>query len=218
MGTTPGKRIGFRVAVDDDLVGLDHVAGDVVAVFGDAGRVVDRACGDAGEVEFVQDLCQSSFSGPVRDGRVQFFLTQAAGFGGEQRFVGGEIVAADGPHEADEYGIGVAADDDFEVILAVVGTGGYHAGQAAASALADHAVRVVVRNEGFEQAEDALVEGDVHYLGPGLLDAPGLLQHQHQCADGAVESCDGVAHAGGRAAGRAVRFAGDVAQSGERFS
>ncbi len=83
----PGKADGFGGAVDDDLVGLDHVAGDVVAVLGDAGRIVDRPGGHSSEVQFVQDFSEGAFAGPGGDGGIELLLAQAAGFGGEQRLV-----------------------------------------------------------------------------------------------------------------------------------
>ncbi len=178
------------------------------------GGVVDGAGRNARLVEQFLHLLQRQGGGPCADKIVELGLPGLASLGGVERGVLGEVLAADGPHEPLEDLGRVAADDHLESVGAGVGTHRDDPGQGTTRAAAHHAVGVVLGHQRLEETEHSLVEADVD--GPGAaLDAAGALEHEHQRADHAVETGDGVGHAGGRAGGRAVRLTGEVAQAGE---
>src|SRR5262249_16475639 len=134
---------------------------------------------------------------------------------GEHRIVA-EIGPADRGHQAFEYRVAVAGDDDMTSVRARIGVRRAYARQRAAAAGPDMAHEIVFRDHAFHQVEHALIDRGVDDLPPALA---GLDPKQrHQRADHTMERCQAVADADADAGRRTVGITGREAQSAHGFA
>src|SRR5690606_6858574 len=146
-----------RTAVGEAVL-LYHAPGDELRVGEHVGHAVDLAHGHVGRAHDLERLIDGPRGAPGLDGAIDFVDSPGAAVVARQLRVVGQVVAADGAHQAVEDGVAVARDDHVLAVARGVGIGWHDAGQGATGAFAHHAGHVVFGHQAFHQVEYRLVQ------------------------------------------------------------
>ena len=223
MRTEPGVRTSFGTMPGTSSSSPDlgagpqqHVASLVLRIGNDVLDGVDAPGRHPRAVQHRERLLQPCGSA-VQSAIAWSSSRHAGGATGvvRQARIGGEIVPAEGAHQALEDAVAVAGDQD-PAIAAGIGIARGDAGQRTAGGMADRTEGAVLRQQALHAVEHRLVERHVHHL-PVPAVAIALAQGR-QHADGAVKRGERIADAHAHAHGHPPRLAGQVPQPAHGFA
>src|SRR5690606_32261289 len=216
-----------RAAVGKAVL-LYHAPGDELRVGEHVGDAVDLAHRHIGRAHDLERLVDGTGAAPGLDGAIDFFDPAGAAVVARQLRVVGQVVAADGAHQAVEDGVAIARDDHVLAVARSVGIGWHDAGQRPAGAFAHDAGHVVLGHQAFHQVEYRLVQRHIHHLAlprhavgarlavPAAAGGVAMAQGHHG-ADDRMQRGDGVAYRDAYPHRGAVGVARNVAQAAHGF-